>query len=92
MNMIEPRIVIPLYHHIEGLKNELGTADAFCKELGVCQRQDGNRLKIAKKDLPAEDQLKITQASGGATTLARDLARAGCDVARTWQNCRLGRA
>ncbi len=55
MNMIEPRIVVPLYHHIDGLKHELGTADAFCKELGVCQRQDGNKLKILKKDLPAED-------------------------------------
>ncbi len=57
MNMIEPRIVVPLYHHIEGLKQELGTVDAFCKELGVCKRQDANRLKIVKKDLPAEDVL-----------------------------------
>jgi hypothetical protein len=57
MNMIEPRVVIPLYHHIEGLKNELGSAELFCKELGVCRRQDGNKLKIAKKDLPVDDVL-----------------------------------
>lgn len=54
---IEPRVVVPLYHHVEGLKQKLGTADAFCKELGVCKRQDANKLKIAKKDLPAEDLL-----------------------------------
>lgn len=51
---VEPRMVIPLYFHTEGVKEKLGTADAFCKEL-VCQRQDGNKLKILKKDLPAED-------------------------------------
>lgn len=57
ISAIEPRVVIPLYHHIEGVKKILGTADAFCKELGVCQRQDANRLKIARKDLPSEDLL-----------------------------------
>ncbi len=53
---IEPRIVIPLAHHVEGLKQELGSADAFCKQL-VCKRQDANKLKISKKDLPADDML-----------------------------------
>ncbi len=57
ISAIEPRVVVPLYHHVEGLKKVLGTADAFCKELGVCQRQDTNRLKIARKDLPSEDLL-----------------------------------
>lgn len=57
ISVIEPRVVVPLYHHLEGLKRELGTADAFCKELGVCRRQDANRLKISKKDLPTEDVL-----------------------------------
>lgn len=57
INLIEPRVVVPLYHHIDGVKLDLGTADAFCKELGVCKRQDANKLKITKKDLPAEDLL-----------------------------------
>lgn len=55
MTAIEPRIVIPLYHHIEGLKKTLGTADAFCQEIGSCQRVDAAKLKIARKDLPSED-------------------------------------
>lgn len=54
ISMIEPRMVVPLDHYVEGIKAELGTADAFCKEL-VCKRQDANKLKISKKDLPAED-------------------------------------
>jgi L-ascorbate metabolism protein UlaG (beta-lactamase superfamily) len=54
IKVIEPRLVIPLAFHVEGLKHELGTADAFCKQM-VCKRQDSNKLKITKKDLPAED-------------------------------------
>lgn len=58
IKMVEPRMVIPLAFHTEGVKEELGTADAFCREL-VCKRQDGNKLKITKKDLPA-DELVVT--------------------------------
>lgn len=55
MNAIEPRIVIPLAHQVEGLKEALGTADAFCKQIGVCTRTDGNKLKVTRKDLPADN-------------------------------------
>jgi L-ascorbate metabolism protein UlaG (beta-lactamase superfamily) len=55
INEVEPRIVVPLGFHVDGVKEKLGTVDAFCKELGVCQRQDANKLKITRKDLPAED-------------------------------------
>jgi L-ascorbate metabolism protein UlaG (beta-lactamase superfamily) len=51
---VEPRMVVPLAYHVDGLKEELGSADAFCKEL-VCQRNDANKLKISRKDLPSED-------------------------------------
>jgi L-ascorbate metabolism protein UlaG (beta-lactamase superfamily) len=54
MNAIEPRLVIPLAHQVEGLKEELGTADSFCKQVGVCTRTDGNKLKISRKDLPSD--------------------------------------
>lgn len=56
---LEPRMVIPLAYDIPGIKAKLGSVDAFVKQLGASQRQDANRLKIAKKDLPA-DQLVIT--------------------------------
>ncbi len=54
IKVIEPRMVVPLAYHVEGIKHELGTVDSFCKEL-VCKRQDANKLKISKKDLPADD-------------------------------------
>lgn len=54
---VEPRVVVPLHYDIPGIKAKLEGVDAFCKALGVCKRQDTNRLKIGKKDLPAEDLL-----------------------------------
>ncbi|OGL73701.1 hypothetical protein A3E39_01875 [Candidatus Uhrbacteria bacterium RIFCSPHIGHO2_12_FULL_60_25] len=58
ISTIEPRIVVPLSFDIPGLKAKLGSVDAFCKQLGACQRQNVNRLKIAKKDLPV-DQIMV---------------------------------
>lgn len=52
---VEPRIVVPMYYDVPGIKEKLGTVDAFCKQMGVCKREDANKLKISKKDLPADD-------------------------------------
>ncbi len=52
---IEPRLVIPLGHYIEGMKSEAGHVDAFCQAMGACKRQDVSKLKIQKKDLPADE-------------------------------------
>lgn len=50
---LEPRIVVPLGFATDGCTLPLAAADMFCKEVGG-MRQDGNKLKIARKDLPAE--------------------------------------
>lgn len=52
---VEPRLVIPLNYHLEGVKEKLATVDAFCKELGVKNRRNENKLKISRKDLPADE-------------------------------------
>ena len=52
---IEPRMVIPLGHYIEGMKEETGHIDAFCQAMGACKRQDAAKLKVQKKDLPADE-------------------------------------
>lgn len=54
---IEPRVVVPMHYDIPGIKAKLAGVDAFCKSLGVCKRQDVNKLKVSKKDLPTEDLL-----------------------------------
>lgn len=51
---VEPRMVIPLNYAVKGSKKKLSDVEAFCKHLGACERQDMTRLKIQKKDLPAD--------------------------------------
>lgn len=55
INQIEPRIVIPMHHKIPKLKIKLDDVDKFCKEMGIKQNGLEDKLKISKKDLPAED-------------------------------------
>lgn len=51
---LEPRIVVPLAFATDGLNQPLASVDAFCKEVGG-KREEGNKLKLARKDLPAEE-------------------------------------
>ncbi len=55
---VEPRIVIPYAFDTDGVKEKLEPVDAFCKALGVCKREDTNKLKVSKKNLP-EDEMVI---------------------------------
>ncbi len=57
MSAIEPRIVVPIHYNVSGIKTKLDTVDQFCNALGVCKRENVNKLKISNKDLPAEDVL-----------------------------------
>ena len=54
VSQIEPRIVIPMHYKVPGLKINLEGVDKFIKELGVNPTYE-EKLKISKKDLPAED-------------------------------------
>lgn len=54
INLIEPRIVIPMHYKVPGLKVDIAAVDAFVKEFGVKPTYE-DKLKIAKKELPAED-------------------------------------
>jgi L-ascorbate metabolism protein UlaG (beta-lactamase superfamily) len=54
---IEPRIVVPINYDLPGIKTKLGSVDTFCKQLGACERENMNRLKLQKKDLPPDSML-----------------------------------
>jgi len=60
ISQLEPRIVIPMYYSLPGLKlkNKIDDVKIFCKEFGACPREEINKFKITKKDLPQED-LKV---------------------------------
>ncbi|MEI7742041.1 MAG: MBL fold metallo-hydrolase [bacterium] len=54
---IEPRIVIPMYYSLPGVKQELLELSAFLKEHAGAKTEELSKLKIKKSDLPAEDTL-----------------------------------
>jgi L-ascorbate metabolism protein UlaG (beta-lactamase superfamily) len=54
---VEPRVVVPLSYAVPGLKKKLGSVDAFCKHLGGGECQKMTKLKIQRKDLPADSLL-----------------------------------
>lgn len=51
---IEPRLVIPSYFEVEGLKKTFGSVEPFCRDL-ACPREDVVKLKITKAGLPSEE-------------------------------------
>ncbi len=61
INQIEPRIIIPMHYKTEGLKLDIDGIDKFIKEIGLKPSYE-EKLKISKKELPAEDmELVILQ-------------------------------
>ncbi len=60
ISQVEPRVVIPMTYALPAMKEDLATVDSFCKELGSCRREEMNKYKVARKDLPDEDMLIVT--------------------------------
>ncbi|XOU94375.1 MAG: MBL fold metallo-hydrolase [Candidatus Kerfeldbacteria bacterium] len=58
VNQLEPRIVIPMHYKIPGLKFKLDPVDKFCNEMGIKKNGTEDKLKISKKELPA-DKIQI---------------------------------
>jgi L-ascorbate metabolism protein UlaG (beta-lactamase superfamily) len=54
ISQIEPRIVIPMHYKTKDSKIDLDGIDKFIKEIGLTPVYE-EKLKISKKDLPAED-------------------------------------
>lgn len=54
VSQVEPRVVIPSYVHVKGVKEKFSDAEGVCKEL-ACAREDVNKFKIKKSGLPSDD-------------------------------------
>ncbi len=60
IEQLEPKIVIPMFYGVSGLKESLGEVEAFCKVMGVPKNETANKLKITKRDLPEEEDMLVT--------------------------------
>lgn len=64
ISQIEPRIVIPIQHKSTGNTAGYSDVSAFLKEMGSKSSEAVDKLKIVKKDLPADEtQVVVLSAS-----------------------------
>ena len=54
VSQVEPRMVIPSHFDTKGMKEKMANVEDFCKEI-ACAREDLNKLKVKKSDLPVDD-------------------------------------
>ncbi len=52
---IEPKIVIPMYYRIPGLKIKLESVEGFLKIMGVKGAETLDKLSLKEKDLTSEE-------------------------------------
>jgi len=57
---IEPRVVIPMTYELPNLKEELQPLSVFLKEMAGAKKEEMNKYKVARKDLPEEDMVIVT--------------------------------
>lgn len=55
ITQIEPRIVVPMMYKLAGVKADLRPIEDFLKEYGVKDAAREDKLKVLKKDLPADE-------------------------------------
>jgi L-ascorbate metabolism protein UlaG (beta-lactamase superfamily) len=58
-NQIEPKIIIPMYYKIKGLKIDLDGVDEFLKTMGQEDLKEQEEISIKKGDLPAETKIIV---------------------------------
>lgn len=57
---IEPRVVIPMTYHLDGVKEKLEPVHTFTKALGAARQESLPKYKVTRKDLPEDDMLVMT--------------------------------
>ncbi len=55
---LEPRVVIPCFYGLKGLKAKLDPVEKFLKEFGVKNPETIDRYKVTRKELP-QDEVKV---------------------------------
>lgn len=60
INILEPRLIIPMNFAVKGLSEKLTSVDDFTKEYGAGSITPENRIRITKSDLPQVDsEIKV---------------------------------
>lgn len=58
---LTPRLIIPMHYALPGLAVQLGTLEAFLKELGAPAAERMNRLVVTATNLPAQAKVVVLE-------------------------------
>ena len=61
VNMIEPRIVVPLHYRIDGVAGELDGLEELLAELGIAEVESQAKLTVTATSLPRDLGLVVLQ-------------------------------
>ena len=61
VNVIGPRIIIPVHYQTGGINTELETVDKFLSEIGVSEVSTQPRLSVTATNLPREMSVVLLQ-------------------------------
>ena len=61
VNLLEPRLVIPMHYSVPDLPMELGGVDDLLKELGITEVTPQARLSVTPTNLPAERRVVVME-------------------------------
>ncbi|PKL72652.1 lactamase [Candidatus Kuenenbacteria bacterium HGW-Kuenenbacteria-1] len=61
INQIEPKIIIPMHYKVPEFKENLDEIDNFYQEMGIEKSQLINKLKISKKDLISQTEMRVVE-------------------------------
>ena len=64
INLIEPRIVIPMHYRTPQVKMKLDSVDIFLKEMGVKAGEPPPSLKVTPSSLPEDTQIVLLSIKG----------------------------
>ena len=59
VNLIGPRIVIPLHYRVEGVEVDLEPLDGFLNEMGVSEASPQPRLNVTLSNLPRDRRIDV---------------------------------
>ena len=61
INLIDPRIVVPLHYRTEGINIELKPLEGFLGELGITEVSPQAKLNVTSSNLPRELRVAVLQ-------------------------------
>ncbi len=64
VNMLSPRIVVPVHYRVEGVSVDLGPVDAFLEQVGAAEAAPQSRLNLTATSLPREPRVVVLQRAG----------------------------